>query len=119
MAYASCGLKGGESKYNSSKLEFLALKWAMTDQFREYLQYQPFLIRTDNNPLNYVMMMPNLDAVGHRWVAAMAGYNFEIEYIRWLDNKVADALSRVGGHLDQDTIKELLDQGPSRSCLAA
>ena len=41
IAYASCGLKGGESRYHSSKLEFLALKWAVTDQFREYLQYQP------------------------------------------------------------------------------
>ena len=35
VAYTSCGLKGGELKYHSSKLEFLALKWAMTEQFRE------------------------------------------------------------------------------------
>ena len=96
IAYASRGLKGGELKYHSSKLEFLALKWAVTEQFREYLQYQPFLVRTDNNPLTYIMTMPNLDAVGHRWVAAMAGYNFEIEYICRTDNKVADALSCVG-----------------------
>ena len=81
VAYASRGLKGGELKYHSSKLEFLALKWAMTDQFKEYLQYQPFLVKTDNNPLTYVMMMPNLDAIGHWWVAAMEGYNFEIEYV--------------------------------------
>ena len=59
--------QGGELKYHSSKLEFLALKWAMTEQFREYLQYQPFLVRTDNNLLTYVMMTPNLDAVRHRW----------------------------------------------------
>ena len=111
IAYASRGLKGGEFKYHSSKLEFLALKWAMTEQFREYLQYQPFLIKTDNNLLTYVMMMPNLDAIRHRWVVAMAGYNFEIEYIRGSDNKVADALSHVGGHLDKDAVKELLDQG--------
>ena len=87
----------GELKYHSSKLEFLALKWAVTEQFREYLQYQPFLVPTDNNPLTYVMMMPNLDAVGHRWVAAMAEYNFEIEYGLGTDNKVAYALSHVGG----------------------
>ena len=67
----------------------------MTDQFKEYLQYQPFLVQTDNNPLSYIMMMPNLVAIRHRWVVAMAGYNFAIEYIRGLDNKVADALSRV------------------------
>ena len=37
IAYASQGLKGGESRYHSLKLEFLALKWAVTDQFKEYL----------------------------------------------------------------------------------
>ena len=118
VAYASCSLKGGELKYHSSKLEFLALKWATTEQFREYLQYQPFHIRTNNNPLTYVMMTPNLDAIGHRWVVAMAGYNFEIEYICGSDNKVADALSHMGGHLDMDDVKELLDQGAIKELLS-
>ena len=118
VAYASHGLKGGKLKYHSSKLEFLALKWAMTEQFREYLQYQPFLVRTDNNLLTYVLTMPNLDAIRHRWVAAMAGYNFEIQYIRGSDNKVADALSRIGGCLDKDDIKELLDQSTIKELLS-
>ena len=108
VAYASQGLKGGELKYHSSKLEFLALKWAITNQFKEYLQYQPFQVKTNNNPLTYVMTMPNLDAVRHRWVVAMAGYNFDIKYVQGADNKVADALSHVGGHLDKDMVKELL-----------
>ena len=118
VAYASRGLKGDELKYHSSKLEFLALKWAMTEQFREYLQYQPFLIRTNNNPLTYVLTTPNLDAVGHRWVAAMAGYNFEIQYICGSDNKVANALSHVGGRLDEDEVKELLDQSAIKELLS-
>ena len=117
IAYASRGLKGGKLKYHSSKLEFLALKWAVTEQFREYLQYQPFLVCTDNNLLTYIMMMPNLDAVRHRWVGAMAGYNFDIEYVRRTDNKVADALSHVGGRLDEEAVKELLDQGTFRELL--
>ena len=81
VAYASRGLKGGELRYHSSKLEFLALKWAITEQFREYLQYQPFRMKTDNNPLTYVMSTPNLDAVGHHWVASLVGFNFTIEYL--------------------------------------
>ena len=31
LAFASQELKGGEPKYHSSKLEFLALKWAVTE----------------------------------------------------------------------------------------
>ena len=117
VTYASRGLKGGEPKYHSSKLEFLALKWAVTEQLREYLQYQPFLVRTDNNPLTYVMTTPNLDAVRYRWVVAMAGYNFEIEYVRGTNNKVADALSCMGGRLDEEAVKELLNQGAIKELL--
>ena len=50
VAYASQTLKGSKSKYHSSKLEFLTLKWAVVDQFREYLQYKPFHVKKDNNP---------------------------------------------------------------------
>ena len=59
IAYASRALHGSEKNYHSSKLEFLALKWAITEQFREYLSYKPFAVQTDNNPLTYIMMTPN------------------------------------------------------------
>ena len=110
VAFASHELKGGEPKYHSSKLEFLALKWAITEQFREYLQYQPFTIRTDNNPLTYILTTPNLDVLGHCWVAALAGYNMKLEYLKGSDNKVADALSWVSTQkLDEKTVTELLN----------
>ena len=109
VAYASWGLKGGELKYHSSKLEFLALKWAITKQFKEYLHYQPFLVKMDNNLLTYILTMLNLDAVGHQWVDVLAGFNMTIEYQKGIDNKVADVLSRVGGQLDPEAITELLN----------
>ena len=34
-----------------------------------------------------------------------------------MDNKVANALSRVGGRLDEEAVKELLDQGAIRELL--
>ena len=109
VAFGSRELKGGEAKYHSSKLEFLALKWAITEQFREYLQYRPFTMLTDNNPLTYVLMMPNLDALGHRWVAALAGYNMTIRYLKGSANKVANALSRIETRLAPDIVTELLN----------
>ena len=110
VAFASRELKGGEPKYHSSKLEFLALKWAITEQFHEYLQYQSFTVRTDNNRLTYILMTPNLDALGHHWVAALAGYNMKLEYLKGSDNKVVDALSRASMQkLDEETVTELLN----------
>ena len=116
VAFASCELKGGEPKYHSSELEFLALNWAVTEQFREYLQYQPFTVCTDNNPLTYILTTPNLDALGHHWVAALASYNMKLEYLKGSDNKVADALSQVSTQkLDKETVTELLNHARNGS----
>ena len=52
VAYGSRVPTTHEKNYHSMKLEFLALKWAVTEHFKEYLLYQPFLLRTDNNPLH-------------------------------------------------------------------
>ena len=65
VAYDSQALTVHEKNYYSTKLEFLALKWAITEHFKEYLLYQPFLVKTGNNPLTYIMTTPNLDATGH------------------------------------------------------
>ena len=109
VAFGSHELKGGEAKYHSSKLEFLALKWAITEQFREYLQYRPFTMLTDNNLLTYILTTLNLDALCHRWVAALASYNMTIKYLKGSDNKVADALSQIETRLDPETVTELFN----------
>ena len=80
VAHGSWALTAHEKNYHSTKLEFLALKWAITEHFKEYLLYQPFLVRTDNNPLTYIMTTPNLDATGHQWVGALVKFNFWLEY---------------------------------------
>ena len=108
VAYTSCTLHRSEANYHSSKLEFLALKWAVTQQFKEYLMYQPFTIRTDNNPLTYMLTTPNLDATGHRWVSALAGFNFKLEYLHGTDNQVADVLSRMENRLTDEVTGKFL-----------
>ena len=70
VAYSSRALTPHGKNYHLTKLELLPLKWAVTEHFNEYLLYQPFLVKTDNNPLTYIMTTPNLDATGHWWVGA-------------------------------------------------
>ena len=81
IAYASRIMNDTEQRYHSNKQEFLTLKWAVTEQFHEYLSpygknRNEFVVRTDNNPLTYVFSSTNLDAAGQRWVAQLASYNF-------------------------------------------
>ena len=109
VAYGSQALTTHKKNYHSMKLEFLALKWAITEHFKEYLLYQPFLVKTDNNPLTYIMTTPNLDATGHCWVSALAKYDFQLGYQKGRDNAVADALSRVMACLGLEAVQAILD----------
>ena len=70
IAYASRIMNDTEQRYHSNKQEFLTLKWAVTEQFHEYLlpygkNRNEFVVRTDNNPLTYIFSLTNLDAAGH------------------------------------------------------
>ena len=95
IAYASHGLSKPERHYPIHKLEFLALKWAVTEKFHDYLYGSEFTVMTDNNPLTYVLSSAKLDATGHRWVAQLANYRFNLKYSTGMSNSVADALSRI------------------------
>ena len=96
-AYASRSLSKSEKNYPVHKLEFLALKWAITDKFHEYLYGSEFQVFTDNNPLTYVLTTAKLDATGHRWVAALSNYTFSITYKPGKGHVDADALFALGG----------------------
>ena len=95
ISYDSQSLSKLESKYPIHKLEFLCLKWAITNQFHEYLYGNTFDVYTDNNPLTYVLSTANLDAMGHRWIAGLGKYNFHIHYKSGKSNVEANALSRI------------------------
>ena len=79
LGYASRTLTPSEKNYHmhEGKLKFLALKWAVTEKFRDYLYYfTSFTVYTDNNPLTYVLSSAKWSAVRHRWVAELADFNF-------------------------------------------
>ena len=104
-----------EQRYHSNKQEFLALKWAVTEQFHEYLSpygknQNEFVVCTDNNLLTYIFSSANLDAAGQRWVAHLASYNFSLEYQKGKNNTVADFLSWMNERLPEEEVQEYLNQ---------
>lgn len=95
ISYASRTLSPTEKNYPAHKLEFLALKWAITEKFNDYLYGHKFTVLTDNNPLTYILTTARLDAAGHRWLAALSAYDFNIIYRPGKQNQDADSLSRI------------------------
>ena len=93
IAYASRGLRSSEKHYSAHKLEFLALKWAITEKFHDCLYGNTITVCTDNNTLTYVLTSAKLDATGHRWLTSLGTYNFSLKYKTGKNNRDADGLS--------------------------
>ena len=102
VCYASRSLKPSEKNYPAHKLEYLALKWSVTEKFHDYLYGTSFEVYTDNYPLTYVFSTAKLDATGHRWLADLFNYNFTITYRSGRNNADADGLSRIS-HKEETT----------------
>lgn len=79
-------------KLHSGKLEFLVLKWAVTERFRDYLFYAP--------SVTYVLSTAKLNATGHRWVSELADFNITLKYRPGKSNTDADFLSRTPTTMD-------------------
>ncbi len=120
IAFASRSLNSTEANYLAHKLEFLALKWAVTIKFHEYLYGNEFTVHTNNNPLTYVLSTAKLDTVGQWWVAALAVYNFQLVYKQGKFNQDADTLSQIQWpailkHVNGDmisTVCHMVEEGP-------
>ena len=95
----------------------MALKWAITDRFHEYLYGGQFDVYADNNSLTYILTSAKLDGTGQRWVASLANYDFRIFYKSGKTNVEADTLNRIprDGHtlIDTPTIKAMMTAIPS------
>lgn len=115
IAYTSRGLSCSEARYPAHKLEFLALKWAITEKFYDYLYGNSFTVITDNNPLTYLLTTAKLDAASYRWLAALLTFTFNIKYRAGKQNADVDGLSRRHhGALENDAVSKQESQRINR-----
>lgn len=97
IAYASRSLHPAErndSNYSSFKLELLAMKWAVSEKFKDYLWGAKVTVITDNSPLVH-LQTAKLGSVEQRWVAQLANFDYTIQHRPGKDHTNADALSRL------------------------
>ena len=86
FADASRGLRGAEKNYSdfsSFKLELLALKWAVSDKFKEYLLGRQTVIQ-----LRIILQTAKLGAAEQRWAAHLAAFDIEVKYRSDRTNKI-------------------------------
>lgn len=56
---------------------------------------QSFVVRTDQQSLKFLLEQKVGTPLQHKWITKLLGYDFKVEYKKWVDNRVADALSRM------------------------
>lgn len=66
MPVEACTVQRDMLNYRSMKLEFLALKWAVSEKFHEYLLGAKYVVFSDNNPLSY-LQIAKLTAIEQGW----------------------------------------------------
>ena len=93
LCFESRKLKPAEIDYPVHEKEFLAIVYALK-KWRHYLEGSDFKVITDNRALEFIRSQKEPHGRIARWIEALQGFNFVIEYKPGTTNKVADALSR-------------------------
>lgn len=78
IAFASKALSRSQQRYPAHRLEFMTLKWSISEKFSHWLKGHKFTVWTDNNPLVHMLTKPKLDAYEQRWVAKLSSYNSDL-----------------------------------------
>lgn len=93
IEYASRLLTPAEKNYNTTEREALAVVWAVT-KFRGYIEGAEVLVKSDHQPLKWLMNLKSPSGRLARWALTLQEYNLRIDYTPGKANVVADMLSR-------------------------
>ena len=104
----SRALNKAEKSYPATKLECLAIVWAVA-KFRPYLMAMPFEVFMDHYALQWLKTMRTGSALLHRWSAALEEYDFTVRHRPGKIQTHVDGLSRlpVGPALPEDALMHL------------
>jgi hypothetical protein len=97
IVYFSKGLSATNKKLSTYEKEFLAVVMTV-DKWRSYLHRNAFLIKTDHQSLTHLQDQTLSIDLQRKAMRKLAGLQFKFAYKKGSENKVVDALSRVGFH---------------------
>jgi hypothetical protein len=94
VAYFSVALKGTSLTLSTYEKEMLAIVKAIW-KWRHYLLGKPFIVRTDQKSLKYLLEQRIATPTQTRWLPKLLGYDYIIEYKKGVENQAVESLSRI------------------------
>ena len=102
VTYASRLLSKSERRYCVTRKELLAVV-VFLHHFRQYLLGNKFVLRTDHSSLMWLHSFKEPEGQLARWLKRLEEFQFEVIHRMGRAHCNADALSRIPGHLNDDT----------------
>ncbi|XP_050559306.1 uncharacterized protein LOC126912218 [Spodoptera frugiperda] len=101
VEYASRLLTSAERNYSTTEREALAVVWAL-GKFRGYVKSAKVIVRTDYQPLGWLMGQRSPSGRLARWAPMLREFDLSIEYTPRRSQVVAGTISRPVSAGDQD-----------------
>nr|CAN80693.1 hypothetical protein VITISV_030024 [Vitis vinifera] len=92
--YASKTLNEAQRNYTTTEKELLVVVFAL-DKFRAYLVGSFIIVFTDHSALKYLLTKQDAKARLIRWILLLQEFDLQIRDKKWVENVVADHLSRL------------------------
>ena len=103
VAFWNRKLKDPETRYSATDLEWLAVVEAVTKVWYHFLEDLSFTLRSDHQALAKKLLKsahdPLISARQARWIEKLMPFALTFEYVKGVENVVADVLSRHPGDL--------------------
>ncbi|PHT77018.1 hypothetical protein T459_20540 [Capsicum annuum] len=93
LVYSSKALGPRNLGLSTYEKEYIVVL-AAVDRWKHYLQGGHFIIKTDHQSLKYLLDQRATTLLPQKGLTRLMGLDFEVQYKKGTDNRVADALSR-------------------------
>ena len=95
VAFYSRKLSPAEQRYTTRERECLAVKQCLAE-WRHYLLGAPFKVQSDHQSLKWLQTqdVTTLSDRLLRWIEVFSLFDFNQEYLTWVENVIPDHLSR-------------------------
>lgn len=94
VAYFSRVLPQRVRQHSVYERELMAVVFAV-QKWRHYLLGRQFVVRTDQWSMKYFLEQRLVSEDNQKWLTKLMGFHFDIQYRPGLENKAAEALSRM------------------------